>query len=158
MPKSAGYSGTPLVKKLGIKPAFRIKTKNAPPHYLDLLGALPDNVVISPRLRRPIDLWHVFTHSRSELLRQLRTSLGQIRQNGMIWVSWPKKSSGVPSQVTEDVVRELALPTGAGRRQGLRGRRDLVGVEAGDSQRESHRIAALKGAPGPTSDGAPQSS
>ena len=64
------------------------------------------------RPRRQTPLWHVFTRSRSELLRQLRTSLGQIRQNGMIWVSWPKKSSGVPSQVTEDVVRELALPLG----------------------------------------------
>jgi len=108
----AGYSGTPLAKKLGIKLGFRVKIKNAPAGYRRLLGPLPNNVLISPRLRSEIDLWHLFTSSRSELSSQLRGCLTQIRQDGMIWVSWPKKSSAVESDITEDTIRELALPLG----------------------------------------------
>lgn len=108
----AGYSGTPLVKKLGVKRSFRIKTKNAPTNYRALLVPLPEEVVISTRLRGPVDLWHLFSKSRSELKRHLSTCLREIKQDGMIWVSWPKKSSGVPSDISEGVVRELALPLG----------------------------------------------
>ena len=110
--RTAGYSGTPLFRKLGIKPLFRIKTRNAPDDYTKLLAPLPLDVTISSRLRDSIDLWHLFTRSRRELSSQLRACLEEIRQDGMIWVSWPKKASGVPSEVTEDVVRELALPLG----------------------------------------------
>jgi hypothetical protein len=110
--RTAGYSGTPLAKKLGIKSACRVKTRNAPGDYLDLLAPLPADVTISSRLRHPIDIWHLFTKSRSELSSRLRAGLKEIHQEGMIWVSWPKKASGVPSEVTEDVVREIALPMG----------------------------------------------
>ena len=112
MSQSPGYSGTPLVKKLGLKSSFRVKTRNAPDNYADLLVPLPQDVTISTRLRHSVDLWHLFTRSRRELRIQLTHCLEQIRQNGMIWVSWPKKSSGLASEVTEDVVRELALPLG----------------------------------------------
>lgn len=108
----AGYSGTPLVKKLGIKPGCRIRIKNAPTHYRELVAPLPDNVKISTGLRQNVDLWHVFTTSKSELQKVLTTAQKQIKQDGMIWVSWPKKSSGVASEVTEDTVREVALPLG----------------------------------------------
>ena len=108
----AGYSGTPLAVKLGIKPGFRIKAKNAPKNYPALLGPLPDETSISTRFRDKIDLFHLFTKSRSELSKQLRNCMSQIRQDGMIWVSWPKKSSGVESDVTEDTIREIALPLG----------------------------------------------
>ncbi len=108
----AGYSGTPLSKKLGIKSGFRVKTVSAPDHLPDLLAPMPEAVNFSSRLRPPVDLMHVFVTRRSELARQLRIGLKTIVQNGMIWVSWPKKSSGVASEVTEDVVRELALPLG----------------------------------------------
>lgn len=108
----AGYSGTPLVKKLGVKRSFRIKTKNAPTNYRTLLAPLPEEVVISTQLRGPVDLWHVFSKSRSELGRQLSTCLGEIKPGGMIWVSWPKKSSGVSADISEDVVRELAPKLG----------------------------------------------
>ena len=112
MVEPAGYSAKPLAQKLGIKASFRIKTGNAPPDYLKLLGPLPEGVVISPGLRYPVDLWHLFAASRRGLERRLGACLDQIRQDGMIWVSWPKKSSGVASDMTEDVVRELALPLG----------------------------------------------
>ncbi len=107
-----GYSGTPLAKKLGIKPGFRVKTKNTPPNYESLLSPIPDDVVISTSIRANVDLWHVFTVSRKELKATLSTAQKQIRQDGMIWVSWPKKSSGVLSEITEDTVREVALPMG----------------------------------------------
>ncbi|MFK7964649.1 MAG: DUF3052 family protein [Burkholderiaceae bacterium] len=73
---------------------------------------MPEGAKFSSRLRPPVDIWHVFTTSRSELSRPLSTAIGEIRQDGAIWVSWPKKSSGVPSEITEHTVRELALPMG----------------------------------------------
>lgn len=112
MTPPAGYSGTPLVQKLGVKPAFRVKTKNAPANYSKMLQPLPENVVISTRLRAPVNLWHIFSASRRELARKLPDCRDEIEQNGMIWVSWPKKSSGVASDITEDTVRELAFPLG----------------------------------------------
>ena len=110
--KSAGYSGTPLVQKLGIKPAFRIKTKNAPKDYSRLVAPLPAGAKISTTFRDDVDLWHLFTRSKSELAKQIPACMKEIRTGGMIWVSWPKKTSGVPSDVTEDTVREVALPLG----------------------------------------------
>lgn len=107
-----GYSGTPLAKKLGIKSGFRVKTKNAPPVYQRLLQPIPDDVSFSARFRSDIDLWHLFTSSRKELAQQLATAQNQIRPDGMIWVSWPKKASGVPSEISEDTMREIALPMG----------------------------------------------
>ena len=107
-----GYSGTPLAQKLGIKTGFRIKTKNPPSNYQKLLKPIPNEVAFSNRFRSEVDLWHLFTASRNELSQQLRIAQKQIRQNGMIWVSWPKKSSGIPSEITEDTIREIALPMG----------------------------------------------
>ena len=89
-----------------------MKTGNAPAGYLALLDPIPDDASISPRLRAPVDLWHLFVRSRAELSARLEPCMRQITQSGMIWVSWPKKSSGVRSDVTEDVIRELALPLG----------------------------------------------
>ena len=108
----AGYSGTPLVKKLGIKAGSRVRTDGAPADYRDLLGPLPDDVVISRRLRIDIDLYHLFTTSRKSLACRLPTALAAIRQDGMIWVSWPKKSSGVTSDIVEGDIRAAALPLG----------------------------------------------
>lgn len=109
---AAGYSGTPLAKKLGINSGFRLKTKHAPADYQQLLAPIPEDVTISERLRSRVDLWHLFTASRTELVDSLAMAMKQIKQNGMIWVSWPKKTSGVPSEVTEDTIREVALPMG----------------------------------------------
>ena len=108
----SGYSGKALVQKLGIKSWMRVKTRNAPGRYPQLLGALPNDVVISTRLRRPVDLVHIFSIARAHLLAELRTAMQEIEQDGAIWVSWPKKASGVATDLTEDVIREVALPMG----------------------------------------------
>ncbi|MAT97503.1 MAG: DUF3052 domain-containing protein [Anaerolineaceae bacterium] len=108
----AGYSGTPLVKKLGIKSGFRLYAKNPPNNYLALIAPLPDGVQILRRLSDELDMIHFFTTSRAELADNIETFMKRIKQDGMIWVSWPKKASKVPTDVTEDVIREVILPLG----------------------------------------------
>lgn len=108
----AGYSGTPLVKKLGIKPGFRLYAKNQPANYLELIAPLPDGVQMLRRLTRDLDMIHFFTSSRVELAAHIEMYLNRIKPDGMIWVSWPKKASKVPTDVTEDVIREVILPLG----------------------------------------------
>ena len=108
----AGYSGTPLAKKLGIKAGYRVRTIGAPDDYEALAHPLPEGVEVSRRISTRIDICHFFTRSRAELARRLPGLIESIVPDGMIWVSWPKKSSGVASTVTEDTVREVALPLG----------------------------------------------
>ncbi len=108
----AGYSKTPLARKLGIRSGDRVKPVNSPEDYASLVAPLPDGVQVSSRLRGDIDVCHVFTKSAAELSRRLPALLGAIRQDGSIWVSWPKRASGVASDVTEDTVRDVALPLG----------------------------------------------
>ena len=112
MTSVSGYSGKVLAQKLGITSWMRVKTRNAPANYQQLLGALPSDVLISPRLRRPIDIVHIFSIARAHLRSELRRALEEIEQDGAIWVSWPKKASGVRTDITEDVIREVALPLG----------------------------------------------
>ncbi|MDA1189785.1 MAG: DUF3052 family protein [Chloroflexi bacterium] len=112
MTKPAGYSGTPLIKKLGIKPGFTVTTLNAPSHYWNLLGPLPDGVRNIALTDGPLDVVHLFVTQRADLVTQLEEAKPQVKQNGMVWVSWPKKASKVPTDVTEDVVREVALAAG----------------------------------------------
>ncbi len=107
-----GYSGTPLAKKLGIKESFSVKTKNAPDDYLQILVPIPEGVSFSTTQRKAVDVWHLFTTKKVELVNQLEIARKQIKQDGMIWVSWPKKSSGVPSEITENTIREVCLPMG----------------------------------------------
>jgi hypothetical protein len=108
----AGYSATPLAKKLGIKAGTRVRVSNAPADYPSLLAPLPPETIISNRISRDIDIWHFFTSSAAELKTQLPRLRRKIKLDGAIWVSWPKKSSGVPSSVTEDTIRTHALPIG----------------------------------------------
>ena len=108
----AGYSGTPLVKKLGIKTNSRLFAKNPPENYADLIAPLPENVKILRRLTRDLDMIHLFVTSRADLAAYVPIYMNYIKQDGMIWVSWPKKASKVPTDVTEDVIREVALPLG----------------------------------------------
>lgn len=107
-----GYSGTPLSKKLGLKPGYRVRTGNAPDNYLELIAPRPDDLAVSSRFRTDIDVWHLFTRSIDELESNLPKLKKAIYPDGMIWISWPKKSSGVPSTVSEDAIRDLALPLG----------------------------------------------
>jgi hypothetical protein len=108
----AGYSGSPLAKKLGIKPGMCIHVVDPPVDYAALANPLPENVVFSTKIHNELDLVHVFIKSRSRLVALLRAFQGKIKQDGIIWVSWPKKSSSVSSEVSEDTIREVALPLG----------------------------------------------
>ena len=107
----AGYSGTPLAKKLGIKPGMRVFIDGAPDNYRELLAPLPDEVVFLRIAEKDLDFVHIFTTSKKNLASKLKRYLKVIKSNGMIWVSWPKKAAKVATDLTEDVVRELALET-----------------------------------------------
>lgn len=108
----AGYSGTPLAKKLGIKADGKVFLVGEPDHYHDLVAPLPVGVTIVPALGKDTDVIHLFTASKSQLLLQLRRFLKSMNQTAAIWVSWPKKASKVPTDITEDTIREVALPLG----------------------------------------------
>ena len=131
---TAGYSGTPLAKKLGIKEGFAVAAVNAPDGFARLLEPLPAGVTISRYVgtlpdghhpardaltgapcrvsARKTDIIHFFTNSRDELAEGLTKYKGLIKQNGSIWVSWYKKAAKLPTEITEDVVRDVALPLG----------------------------------------------
>ena len=108
----AGYSGTPLPQKLGIKPGLTVVAINPPANYRRLLGQIPDSVTFSERLKSGSSFVHLFTSRRSEMQKKMSILRDKISDNGAIWVSWPKKSSGISTDVTEDVIREIALPLG----------------------------------------------
>ena len=108
----AGYSGTPLPQKLGIKPGLSVVTINAQTNYRRLLGTIPEGVTFSERLKPDSNFVHVFINNRTELEKKLSVLREKIADTGTVWVSWPKKSSGVSTDVTEDVVRAVALPLG----------------------------------------------
>lgn len=114
MAPDAGYSGTPLAKKLGITPGARVVvTGEAPADVERLLDPLPDSVRIGRRLRAgDVDVAWFFTSSRAALEKRLPALRSAIEPDGAIWVSWPKRTSNVPTDMTEDVIREVALPTG----------------------------------------------
>jgi hypothetical protein len=109
---TAGYSGTLLIKKLGIKPGNRIAVVRPPFEYARAVGPLPSGVRIVGASARNLNMVHLFATSARALERSLRTAVGRIARDGMIWVSWPKRASRVPTDVTEDVVRRIALPLG----------------------------------------------
>ena len=109
MSKSAGYSGTPLPRKLGIKEGSRVAVLSAPDGFDATLGALPDGVAARTRARGPLDVIVFFTTSRAALERRIPTLRTALDPAGRLWVAWPKRASGVATDVTEDVVREIAL-------------------------------------------------
>jgi len=104
-----GYSGTPLVRKLGIKPGMRIAVVRPPDDYWELLGDLPQDVRVCGASAGRLDFMHVFGTSRARVDASVRSARARIVPAGMIWVSWPKKASKVPTDVTEEVVRAVAF-------------------------------------------------
>lgn len=112
MPATAGYSGTPLARKLGVNDETTIVTISAPKNYVSLLEPLPAGTRVSTRAPKNPAFVHVFTTSRVELAKHLKALRGTLTQDGVVWVSWPKKSAKVPTDITEDVIREIALPLG----------------------------------------------
>ena len=109
---NAGYSGTPLFKKLGIKEAHRVLLVDAPKDYEHLLAPLPPGVQFVGRADSTVDMAQVFVTQREELAKVLATLRKKLKPDAALWVSWPKKSAKVPTTVTEDTIRELALPLG----------------------------------------------
>lgn len=102
----AGYSGTPLVRKLGIESGSTILLEGAPPHYPD------GGATIVHTLSKRVDMIHLFTKSAAELQSRLENYRTKIRDDAVVWVSWPKKASKVPTDITEDRIRSIALPLG----------------------------------------------
>lgn len=109
---TVGYSGTPLAKKLGIKEGFTVLGVNLPVNYSALVEPLPAGVTIVDEPQPDLDLIHLFTNSRGELLDGLSRYKNLIKQNGTIWVSWYKKAAQLPTEITEDDVRNTALALG----------------------------------------------
>lgn len=107
-----GYSPVPLASKLGIRPGMAVYVKGAPPDYFKQLEPPPDGVTFVSRLSTNTDLVHVFSLRRAELARLLSTYRAKLPGAAAVWVSWPKKASKVPTDLTEDIIRELALPLG----------------------------------------------
>jgi hypothetical protein len=107
----AGYSGTPLVQKLGIRAGMRVYIGNAPPDYAKLLGRIP-TIVQAKRLKGPLDFIQQFSLTREELEGVLPVLMAALAPAGMLWVSWPKKSARVATDLTEDVIRAVALAAG----------------------------------------------
>jgi len=108
----SGYSGTPLAKKLGIKAGANVCLAHAPKHYGGLVAPLPDGVRLVGRVSEATDLIHIFVTRRKDLERALKSTLKAMRPDAAVWVSWPKKSSGVATELTEDTIRAVALPMG----------------------------------------------
>jgi hypothetical protein len=109
-PRSVGYSGTALVQKLGIKPGARVQFVAAPPQLPELLGPLPGNTVSTTRGK--LDFALLFATKLAELTRNFPKLRDRLESNGMLWVSWPKKTSGVASDLNENVVRDFGLASG----------------------------------------------
>src|SRR3990172_545632 len=107
-----GYSGTPLARKLGLKAPLKLLCINAPKEYESWLGELPDGVILVRKAGKPVEAAHVFTTESKFLNATLSKLRNELRQDGFVWVSWPKKSSKVPTDITEDTIREIALPLG----------------------------------------------
>jgi len=109
---TVGYSGTPLVKKLGIKEGSRVLALGAPDGYVRLLDGLPAGVQFASRSGPGIDLVHVFVTRKADLRQRLSALRKKLKPDAPIWISWPKKASRVPTDITEDTIREIALPLG----------------------------------------------
>jgi hypothetical protein len=109
----AGYSGTPLAQKLGFKEGFRAALVNPPKDFEKELGTLPANVeIFVENLRKPLDLVVLFTDSQRNLKREFPRLARKLANNGMLWISWPKKSSGVATDLSENIIREIGLDAG----------------------------------------------
>jgi hypothetical protein len=107
----AGYSGKPLVDKLGIKPGHRIVVIGAPPAYPEALGTLPEDVIVSRRAGAG-NVVLLFSRAERDLAARFGPLSTKLRPGGMLWVAWPKKASGEPTDLTEDVVRRIGLAEG----------------------------------------------
>ena len=109
---SAGYSGTPLVKKLGLQPGMTVQVIDAPAPYDEIVDGLPGDLKTVSRTTATTDFVHLFVRETTRLQRTLASLRDKLPGAATVWVSWPKKASGVATDITENTVRELALPLG----------------------------------------------
>lgn len=109
---SSGYSGKPLAQKLGIKGGKMLAFLNAPEDYSNILGELPAEVTVTRELKDKVDFIQIFATHRARLEREIPRLKAALKQDGMIWVSWPKKSSKLKSNLRDDIVREIGLKNG----------------------------------------------
>jgi len=107
-----GYSGKPLWQKLGLKPGQRVWLGNAPAQYWDWCGFDSAGVAIAGAAARNFNFGHLFVTTRAQLAAEIARAARKLDAGGMLWISWPKKSSGVTSDLDEDTLRELVLPLG----------------------------------------------
>jgi hypothetical protein len=112
MAAMAGYSGTALAKKLGIKAGSRVLVSGAPDSYRTALEPLPESVAFASRLSEAVDVIHVFATQRAKLASALAGYRRAMRADASLWVSWPKKAARVETDITEGTIREVALPLG----------------------------------------------
>jgi hypothetical protein len=108
----AGYSGTPLIQKIGIKPGHRVLLRNHPASFVKDLGPLPEGAKSSDRLSGKANVVVYFTDKRAALEKDFARLSSTLVPDGMLWIGWPKKASGRPTDLTEDVVREIGLERG----------------------------------------------
>jgi len=108
----AGYSGTPLIKKLGIRAGDTISLLNAPADYDELIGPLPDSARVRARLTAGTNFIHLFARDRATLMRELPRAKKALAMDGTLWISWPKKAAAVATDLTEGIVRETGLAAG----------------------------------------------
>jgi hypothetical protein len=109
---AVGYSGTPLAKKLGFAPDMSVVLLDAPPNLSVLLGELPSGVKVSRRLTHGADVVLIFVEYAADLSRKVLALKSAVAPDGMVWVAWPKRASKMPTDLTEDVIRDIVLPTG----------------------------------------------
>lgn len=107
-----GYSGTPLAKKLGIGDGTRVVAMSAPREYRSWLAPLPARVKFESAVGAGTDVVHLFVERRAVMAKELAALRKTVRSDATVWLSWPKKASKVPTDITEDTIREVALPLG----------------------------------------------
>ena len=107
-----GYSGTPLAKKLGIKEGFKIRLVNQPANYFDLFTDMPENIKVLNDKKSSKDLVHYFATEVAHLQKDIIALRNEVYPNGTIWISWPKKAAKIETDVTEDIIRSIALSNG----------------------------------------------
>jgi hypothetical protein len=108
----AGYSGTPLVKKLGIKPGSTIYIVHAPAEYFEWVHPLPDDVVVKEKLAGKLDFIHLFVKDKKHFQQAFGKAQKCLRDDGMLWISWPKKSSKIQTDLDENIIRDFGLDQG----------------------------------------------
>ena len=109
---TSGYSGTPLARKLSLKDGLRVWRDGMPDSVADEISAEGLTLDLLDRPEAPIDAAHIFVTERMELQMKLKQLLPLLQPAGMVWVSWPKRASKVPTDITEDVIRDICLPMG----------------------------------------------